>query len=385
MAALVVALPKNCLIIVAAFTTFNSISTTTALASPSSIRAFKSIESRSHIFHKSTSSSTRIFIQQGLHSYATESKNMLRQYTVKQLKEKIKDLNLPIKTSHLKLKNDLVDFLHEQYNQYNTISNNGDQNNHSIEENQSKNIKQADGDNSVNGSSTLSSRPILQTLRQLDTSIEQSPPAPTPQLTKPRDIIFEHVFNRYPPLRDLQSLIQSREDSETSTDTTVPINQFQSILTHNPQVMKSLSGLGEMDVRQKYHPMLKDMTSSDLDIVTVGTASCVPGVTRGVSCTALRLQWRRNTNNKREGNSSNSSQDGSNGGSSGGASTGGIWIFDCGESTQVCLIFTYHICFLNCEKILHVLVMTNHDAGTRQRRNPMAMLILSFYIRKLET
>jgi hypothetical protein len=82
-----------------------------------------------------------------------------------------------------------------------------------------------------------------------------------------------------------------------------------------------------MDVRQKYHPMLKDMTSSDLDLITVGTASCVPGVTRGVSCTALRLQWRRNNNMKQQkGNKGNDPV------------TGGIWVFDCGESTQVCTL-----------------------------------------------
>lgn len=92
--------------------------------------------------------------------------------------------------------------------------------------------------------------------------------------------------------------------------------------TH-PSSTNLFTGLGEMDIRQQYHPMLANLKSSDLDIITVGTASCVPGVTRGVSCTALRLQWRRNSNMKKGP------------GKDDGMVTGGIWIFDCGESTQL--------------------------------------------------
>ncbi|GMH70362.1 hypothetical protein TrLO_g11142 [Triparma laevis f. longispina] len=55
------------------------------------------------------------------------------------------------------------------------------------------------------------------------------------------------------------------------------------------------------------HPVLSSLPPSDLDVVFLGTASCSPSITRGVSCTALRLNWR----------------------------SGGIWLFDCGESTQL--------------------------------------------------
>lgn len=64
-----------------------------------------------------------------------------------------------------------------------------------------------------------------------------------------------------------------------------------------------------VDIRQTHHPIMADRPRSDLDVVFLGTASCMPSTTRGVSCTALKLNWRRNA-----------------------AST---WLFDVGECTQV--------------------------------------------------
>jgi hypothetical protein len=64
-----------------------------------------------------------------------------------------------------------------------------------------------------------------------------------------------------------------------------------------------------VDLRQTHHPIMADRPRSDLDVVFLGTASCMPSTTRGVSCTALKLNWRRNA-----------------------AST---WLFDVGECTQV--------------------------------------------------
>jgi hypothetical protein len=63
------------------------------------------------------------------------------------------------------------------------------------------------------------------------------------------------------------------------------------------------------DTRQTYHPIMAGRPLSDLDVVFLGTASCMPGITRGVSCTAIKLNWRRSS-----------------------AST---WLFDVGECTQV--------------------------------------------------
>ena len=92
-----------------------------------------------------------------------------------------------------------------------------------------------------------------------------------------------------------------------------------------PLLFANCSGLGDEDIRQSHHPMLRNMTLSDMDIITVGTASCSPGITRGVSCTALRLHWQRRYFPS-QGSASNVQQTNF---------VGGTWLFDVGECTQV--------------------------------------------------
>lgn len=84
-------------------------------------------------------------------------------------------------------------------------------------------------------------------------------------------------------------------------------------------------------MRQTYHPLLANATQTDLDLVFIGTASCTPGVTRGVSCTALRLNWRSHkvVDGKDVGFKVREGYFEERG------PTGGTWLFDCGEATQV--------------------------------------------------
>ena len=68
------------------------------------------------------------------------------------------------------------------------------------------------------------------------------------------------------------------------------------------------------------HPLLLSTPASDMDITFLGTASCNPSFTRGVSCTALRI----NDNNRTRKSASESAHDGA-----------GTWLFDAGEGTQL--------------------------------------------------
>ncbi len=249
------------------------------------------------------------------------SKSSLQTLTVKQLKEKIKELDVPVKISQLKLKADCIEFLLEHYDKKAETS--------------GENSKQ--GEVSADPSPTTTT-PIpskrrmprsMPPLQQSETIDMNPSPADTETpndnssqtAVSPKDLIFDYVMRRYPPLQKLIELQEEAKDKNIDVDDEVSDHM-------HPNFFRTFTGLGELDVRQKYHPMLKDMTSSDLDIITVGTASCVPGTTRGVSCTALRLQWRRNAGV--ENTKANQSAKAKNT-----PTTGGIWIFDCGESTQV--------------------------------------------------
>jgi hypothetical protein len=131
--------------------------------------------------------------------------------------------------------------------------------------------------------------------------------------------LFKKLYARYPPLKYMQN--RKMDDSH---------DMDADPLATATLTTETNTGLGENDFRQRYHPMLvrssdksdvsQPVLSGDMDLIFVGTASCTPSVTRGVSCTALRLHMRRNS----AMNTKDRQQ-----------SKGGTWLFDCGESTQV--------------------------------------------------
>jgi hypothetical protein len=148
---------------------------------------------------------------------------------------------------------------------------------------------------------SLDNRELTPPPPPMDPSPEPSKPFTTrvrtgtmPQLKSPsKDDMFEYVYDQYPPLRE-----------------------------------ENCTGLADDDVRQAHHPMLKAATYSDMDVITLGTASCSPGITRGVSCTALRLHWQRRYLPTSGGPVVEQT-----------SFQGGTWLFDVGECTQVSLMW----------------------------------------------
>jgi hypothetical protein len=139
-----------------------------------------------------------------------------------------------------------------------------------------------------------------------------------------KELLYDFVIHRYPPLQHMSFSLSS------------PILG---------------AGVDMQDIRALHHPMLTflNKTSSDLDIVLIGTASCVPSSTRGVSCTALRLNWRRNKGQrqppKEEFSSCPSSDQKQNYyyNEKDYVFESGTWLFDCGECTQVSTFYVTHI------------------------------------------
>lgn len=162
----------------------------------------------------------------------------------------------------------------------------------------------------------------------------------TPYVLTPKDRIVLDVLNRYPPLHD--AIVDSCAANDNIDN--LPL---EGITTSNIEQcdLSSLNyvvpvGIGEDDVRQNFHPIVANITQSDMDVVFIGTASCTPGVTRGVSCTALRLNWRsrrsydqNNKQQQRESSLDQKKKEGTYVEERG--PTGGTWLFDCGESTQL--------------------------------------------------
>ncbi len=152
----------------------------------------------------------------------------------------------------------------------------------------------------------------------------------------PKDRIVLDVLEMYPPLYDAM-IAAYREDNDIDDDhpplldEDIDLEQFCDITSMNYKVPNDI---GEGDIRQRFHPILRKAAPTDMDIVFIGTASCTPGVTRGVSCTAVRLNWRSSRPYLGDGQDKKKTAK-ENGFVEERGPTGGTWLFDCGEATQV--------------------------------------------------
>uniref|UniRef100_A0A7S1BGG3 Metallo-beta-lactamase domain-containing protein n=1 Tax=Corethron hystrix TaxID=216773 RepID=A0A7S1BGG3_9STRA len=124
---------------------------------------------------------------------------------------------------------------------------------------------------------------------------------------------------------------------------------------HWMQTQFNFTGV-DRDPRSLYHPIFTDPAApagapgadgavervqkrqSDMDLIFLGTASCIPGTSRGVSCVALRLNWKKglasvmSSQKRRAGKVDRRNPRGDGGGVE---NVGGTWLFDCGEGSQI--------------------------------------------------
>ena len=314
-------------------------------------------------FRKSTSTTIRRRIQQGcasppqrissgggncrLHVASTSAaagedtvitRQKLQSLTVKELRQMVKESKYNERgiLSKLKLKKDLVEFLNDKMVNEGGVVRGGQAS--SVPKSKGETVETPSSATKPLGMPSSTKVKIAtakkaalqkQQVQQTDgsTSGDDDDSLKTTAVVSPKDTLFDRVYERYPP-----------------------------ILTEN------CTGVGEEDVRQKYHPLLQEFqisSSHDMDLVFVGTASCTPGVSRGVSCTALRLNWKRRSFHVPELSSTTTVPNSNNNGQQqqeqhenmvdmASSFSGGTWLFDCGECTQVgSFLCLFHFRFCN--------------------------------------
>lgn len=262
------------------------------------------------------------------------SRSQLDKMTVKQLKVLMLEQGIPSRPGN-KLKKDVIDCIWDYYQNVGVDA---------VEEvavEEALEVAHGDSnidvDSTVNGSITKkkpAKMPPLGDISSGETNVASITGEPY-HLT-PKDRIVLDVLERYPPLHDAIIAECAAVERTTTTDGVI-----ESVTEGNIEqcelstlMYQVPSGLAENDMRQMYHPVLKNATQSDLDIVFVGTASCTPGVTRGVSCTAVRVNY-RSKSVYTEGNDIKTGTDK--------ARAMGTWLFDCGEATQLSIQKTSNI------------------------------------------
>lgn len=218
-----------------------------------------------------------------LHSQVQSIEQELKALTVKELRDVLKSspLNKRGILSQLKRKNELVEYLRD----------NLDGEYLDAIKTQSENDSKVEGLSDTTTSPVQSSYKVPMSMVKASTHVDDTA---TTEPYNPRDAIFEMIYDQYPPLR-----------------------------------LGECTGIGEQDIRHHHHPIYSGESSQltgDMDIIFVGTASCTPGVTRGVSCTALRLNWNPRNVHGVPGSEVASQER---------VFSGGTWVFDCGECTQV--------------------------------------------------
>jgi hypothetical protein len=215
---------------------------------------------------------------------STAEKSLLQGLTVKELRQRVKEVSSSERglLSRLKRKQDLIDYLL------------------ALQQQQEPSLPTSMAPPLRMAPLVSDDEPyVAQEQQQAKPATEKGP------AVSRKEAIFERVYQRYPSLRP-------------SLGTGV------SNAPHSYQQQQSID-----DIRQWQHPIYSNNNNvtTDMDLVFVGTASCTPGMTRGVSCTALRLHWRRraaqwNPTLQRVETAEN-------------GFAGGTWLFDVGECTQV--------------------------------------------------
>lgn len=265
--------------------------------------------------HKVSQSSSEI-------TSAITDRSQLDKMTVKQLKALMIEQGIPSRPGN-KLKKDVIDSIWDYYQSFKGV-----------------NLVSMETTNGMTQSSDVDAEPIepsgpvikksrkLSRMLPLDDmhssdangvgNINEDGPY---ELTKKDRIVLE-CLHQYPPLHD--AIIAGCAAADIAIESVTEDNIEQCSL--NTLEYDVPSGLAENDMRQSYHPMLRNATQSDMDLVFVGTASCAPGITRGVSCTALRLNWRRKREYMEDYEVKTDRDE---------RGSMGTWLFDCGESTQL--------------------------------------------------
>jgi len=264
------------------------------------------------------------------------NKKCLEDMTVKQLKLYIQDNNIQIprgEASNLKLKKQIVDFIWNHRTARHDGISAADQAdlNSFIEANGSTTAKHSTQSTTeaseVNASATKKRKqrvgggmpPLPDPDKQKDNS--------QPYILTPKDRIVLDVLDIYPPLHAAILEACAQEDNidlPIGSGITASNIEHCGLRSLNYQIP---TGIGENDIRHAHHPMLRNVTQTDMDLVFLGTASCSPGTTRGVSCTAVRFNWRSGKTFEQGRTRTDHVEER--------GPKGGTWIFDCGEGTQL--------------------------------------------------